>query len=475
MPPISGRGRQQNAICTDNDFENATRPAKKTTVFPLNAALGLACRLILVRHLSCQAMEPVMLQSTGPMQGRAFRDISAVILETRDATLRHHLEMLGLPILEDPTSPKQRSALRIRPLTTAPIQEEREQPTLFTSDIDTIGRRLECVRRGGAGLLTRPFPFDEVQRVIASLRRPTGANGRRVLIIEDDESMASTMGQVLRRAGYRAEHLPAADDMIDKLLEFRPDVLLLDLQLPGCNGAELALIARQLPGFSTMPILYVSGEHDPGSQIAALKCGADGFIVKPVRPRDLIGRIDAVVARLAELDRLVHFDALTGVHNSRAIRSEIHRAISVASRNRSNLTAAMIDVDHFKSINDTHGHLIGDRVLQRLGQTLLRNFRETDIIGRLGGEEFVVLMPGASLFDAVRLVDTVRASFPRSCQGLADTPPLRSVTFSAGVAAWRTSLSPEQLLDIADQALYRAKQSGRNRVESASDADSPTA
>jgi len=412
-----------------------------------------------------------MLQPTGPTQGRAVREISAVILETRDATLRHHLELLGLPILDDLESPKMRSAVRIRPLTTSPIQEEREQPTLFTSDLDTINQRLECVRRGGAGLLTRPFPFDEVQRVIASLRRPIGATGRRVLIIEDDESMAKTMDQVLRRAGYRSEHLSSADGMIDKLLEYRPDVLLLDLQLPGCYGAELALIARQLPGFSTMPILYVSGENDPGSQIAALKCGADGFIVKPIRPRDLIGRIDAVVARLAELDRLVHFDALTGVHNSRAIRSEIHRAISVASRTQAPLTAAMIDVDHFKSINDTHGHLVGDRVLQRLGQTLLRNFRETDIIGRLGGEEFVVLMPGAGLRDAVRLVDTVRASFPRTCQGLTDTPPLRSVTFSAGVAEWRERQSPEFLLDCADQALYRAKQGGRNRVEGGGDAD----
>jgi diguanylate cyclase (GGDEF)-like protein len=227
---------------------------------------------------------------------------------------------------------------------------------------------------------------------------------------------------------------------------------------------RLALIARQLPGFATMPILYISGESNPVAQVAALKCGADGFISKPIRPRDLIGRIDAVVTRLSELDRLAHFDALTGVLNARATRLELQMAMRVAARASGKISIALIDVDHFKKVNDVHGHMVGDRVLQRLGQLLTQHFRGSDMVGRLGGEEFLLVMPGASIEDTSRVVDAVRKLFPQACKGTSHEAGLPPATFSAGVAQWDGEMSPEALTHLADQRLYRAKAEGRNRV-----------
>ncbi len=390
--------------------------------------------------------------------------VSMVALETDDQSLRRNLTLIGIPVADgDAGEP---GTILVRPLSSAPLAREHEQPTLFTCDDDGFNERLACVRRGGAGLLVRPYPIDELRRVIANCQRPGGFSGRRVLVVEDDSAMAALITQTLIGAGYRVERARAASELIDKLMDFHPDLLLLDLHLPDCTGAELALIARQLPGFATMPILYVSGESDPVSQVAALKCGADGFISKPIRPRDLIGRIDAVVTRLSELDRLAHFDALTGVFNARATRLELTMAIRVAARTSAKLSIALIDVDHFKKVNDVHGHMVGDRVLQRLGQLLMQHFRGSDMVGRLGGEEFLVIMPGASAEDTNRLVDSVRRSFPQACQGNSGEAGLPPATFSAGVAEWDKLQTPEALTDLADQRLYRAKAEGRNRIVS---------
>jgi diguanylate cyclase (GGDEF)-like protein len=388
--------------------------------------------------------------------------VSMVALETDDHTLRRNLTLIGLPVADgDAGEP---GAILVRPLASAPSPREQEQPTLFTCEDDGFAERLASVRRGGAGLLVRPYPLDELRRVIANCQRPAGFSGRRVLVVEDDVAMSTLITKTLISAGYRVDCVQAASELIDKLLDFHPDLLLLDLHLPDCTGAELALIVRQLPGFATMPILYVSGESDPMHQVAALKCGADGFISKPIRPRDLIGRIDAVVTRLSELDRLAHFDALTGVFNARAARLELHMAMRVAARAAGKLSVALIDVDHFKKVNDVHGHMVGDRVLQRLGQLLTHHFRGSDMVGRLGGEEFLVLMPGASAENASRQVDSVRRLFPQACQGASEDVALPPATFSAGVSEWDGALSPEALTDLADQRLYRAKSEGRNRV-----------
>jgi diguanylate cyclase (GGDEF)-like protein len=391
-------------------------------------------------------------------------EVKMVALETDDHALRRNLTLIGLPVMEsDGTEP---GTILVRPLTSAPSSRDQEQPTLFTCEDDGFNERLACVRRGGAGLLIRPYPIDELRRVISNCQRPAGFSNRRVLVVEDDTAMAALIAQTLLNAGYRVECAKAASELIDKLLDFHPDLLLLDLHLPDCTGAELALIARQLPGFATMPILYISGESNSMNQVAALKCGADGFITKPIRPRDLIGRIDAVVSRLSELDRLAHFDALTGVFNARAARLELQMAMRVAARSGADLSIVLIDVDHFKKVNDVHGHMVGDRVLQRLGQLLTQRFRGSDMVGRLGGEEFLVVMPGASLKDAVGLVDSVRKLFPLACQGTCEEAGLPAATFSAGVSQWDGLMSPEALTDLADQRLYRAKAEGRNRVVS---------
>ncbi len=349
-------------------------------------------------------------------------------------------------------------------------------PTIFTAPTDSVADRLTAVRAGGVGLLSRPYQMDEADRLIRlSVRRATTQRSlQRLMIVEDDRSMARLISGYLRPKGYEVKHIEDPMQLLEELACFRPAALILDLNLPQVSGAELAAIIRQFPTFTTLPILFLSGETDSMAQIAALRCGADGFLSKPIRANELLGRIDAVLARLDELDQLAHRDALTGLPNRRAFLQELNQALASVQRTQRPLSLAVIDVDHFKSINDTFGHLAGDRVLRRLAGHLQSSLRREDYIGRIGGEEFAILLPGADLDAAISVLDASRVSCKRACGGLltevrgAGTGGSRTVSFSGGVISildtGDAENAAELLLNQADQALYRAKAAGRDQL-----------
>jgi DNA-binding response OmpR family regulator len=149
------------------------------------------------------------------------------------------------------------------------------------------------------------------------------------MIVEDDASMARLVSGYLGQKGYQVKHVEDPMQLLEALASFRPAALILDLNLPQVSGAELAAIVRQFPTFTTLPILFLSGETDSMAQIQALRCGADGFLSKPIRANELLGRIDAVLTRLEALDHLVHRDHLTGLPNRRAFLLELEQALAI--------------------------------------------------------------------------------------------------------------------------------------------------
>ncbi|MFY7778753.1 MAG: diguanylate cyclase [Elstera sp.] len=350
-----------------------------------------------------------------------------------------------------------------------------QPPTIFTTASETVADRIAALRAGGLGFLARPYQIDEVDRLMrVAIRHATSERSlRRLMIVEDDASMARLVSGYLGQKGYQVKHVEDPMQLLEALASFRPAALILDLNLPQVSGAELAAIVRQFPTFTTLPILFLSGETDSMAQIQALRCGADGFLSKPIRANELLGRIDAVLTRLEALDHLVHRDHLTGLPNRRAFLLELEQALASAQRTQRPLSLAIIDVDHFKSINDTFGHLTGDRVLKRLANHLQTSLRREDYIGRIGGEEFAILLPGADVNAAIGVLDASRASCKRACGGLlpeiAGATAPRMVSFSGGVIGVADYGDAENmaefLLNLADEALYRAKAAGRDRLE----------
>jgi diguanylate cyclase (GGDEF)-like protein len=350
-----------------------------------------------------------------------------------------------------------------------------QPPTIFTTASETVADRIAALRAGGLGFLARPYQIDEVDRLMRlAIRHATSERSlRRLMIVEDDASMARLVSGYLGQKGYQVKHVEDPMQLLEALASFRPAALILDLNLPQVSGAELAAIVRQFPTFTTLPILFLSGETDSMAQIEALRCGADGFLSKPIRANELLGRIDAVLTRLEALDHLVHRDHLTGLPNRRAFLLELEQALASAQRTQRPLSLAIIDVDHFKAINDSFGHLTGDRVLKRLANHLQTSLRREDYIGRIGGEEFAILLPGADVNAAIGVLDASRASCKRACGGLlpetAGTTAPRMVSFSGGVIGVADNGDAENmaefLLNRADEALYRAKAAGRDRLE----------
>ncbi len=249
---------------------------------------------------------------------------------------------------------------------------------------------------------------------------------------------------------------------MEPLLEFAPDLILIDLYMPGCNGMELAKVIRQLDAFVGIPIVFLSAEGDPDKQLFAMGMGADDFLTKPIRPHRLVSSVSSRVRRSLQLRSFMVRDSLTGLLNHTAIKDQLEHEVAQTKRRRTPLSFAMVDIDHFKQINDTYGHPAGDRVIKSLSRLLKQRLRETDVIGRYGGEEFAVILTNTDRGTAMKVLEAIREDFSQ-LHHLADGREF-SATFSCGVADVSYFGDAAKLCDAADKALYKAKRAGRNRM-----------
>ena len=286
-----------------------------------------------------------------------------------------------------------------------------------------------------------------------------------VVLVEDDTNTAKLVQLGLGRAGYNVRHASTLDGARKLLSEGNWDLLVLDRQLPDGDGVDLCNEVRPTNphGF----ILILTGDDSKEAKLTGFGCGADDYVTKPFQLEELVARLragwrivelqKALLASNARLEELTRTDPLTGLRNRRSFDQEFVARFEHARRYNRPMAVAMIDIDHFKRINDTLGHQQGDAVLQRVAAVLRRCSRQSDLVARYGGEEFVVVLPETALLEALQFAEKIRASVA------ADD----GVTVSLGIAAMPPARfnEPEAFLRAADEALYRAKESGRNRVE----------
>ena len=297
---------------------------------------------------------------------------------------------------------------------------------------------------------------------IDELTAPSTEEPLRVLVVDDEPEAAAYHALLLEEAGMTAQQVHHPADALTALERYSPDLLLVDVYMPVCSGEELATIIRQQPEHLGLPIIYLSSETDSQKQISAMAAGVEAFITKPVQPDELVSAVRLRAERLRLLRSLMTRDSMTGLYNHSTTTELINKTLIQAYRDSSKHAMAMIDIDHFKQVNDTHGHLAGDQVIITLARLLKSRLRLSDIIGRYGGEEFVVLFKSIDAEKASALIDSLRKDFSQVDFHAGDVR--FRCTFSAGVSSFPESPSTESLRLSADQALYRAKQHGRNRV-----------
>jgi two-component system, cell cycle response regulator len=293
----------------------------------------------------------------------------------------------------------------------------------------------------------------------------------RILVAEDSALLRRMIGDVLRSHGW--EVLEAADgaSALTMARAENPSVLLMAREMEGLDGMAVLDALRADPRTTDMPVVFVTGHTDARDLAEGLERGAHDYVRKPVDPVELVARIrtalrlrsllDELARRNAELEQLARTDVLTGLANRRHADDVLRATIASARRHGRTLSAVLVDIDRFKSVNDVHGHAAGDAVLREIALRLADGLREEDLAARWGGEEFLLLLPDSP--DAAVVCERLRASIaerPVNVHGLLEL----HVSASFGWAPWSGEETGEALVGRADVALYAAKAGGRDRV-----------
>jgi diguanylate cyclase (GGDEF)-like protein len=337
-----------------------------------------------------------------------------------------------------------------------------ECPVIATTEHSGFEARLAAVRAGCVAFLPKPLNITEIVHILDTATDQGEDEPQRILMIDDDPDVTQFVTFVLRSAGMISEGLSNPYLVLEKLEDFSPELILIDLWMPRCSGKEIAAIIRQQSKYSSLPIVFLSGETDTDVQLEAMDEGGGDFITKPVNPKHLVSTIRSRVARFRMLrDQMVR-DSMTGLFNHATTKEMLETEIERARRSGARLTFAMLDIDRFKSVNDTHGHGVGDMVIKTLTRILTSRLRRVDIVGRLGGEEVGVVLGETSGDRAIEVMEDIRTTFETTPHQAGEST--FHVTVSCGIAEFPTFDSTIPLSEAADHALYEAKSSGRNRV-----------
>lgn len=292
-----------------------------------------------------------------------------------------------------------------------------------------------------------------------------------ILIVDDLPDNLRVVGSMLDRVGYATTFANSGVQALERFHSAAPDLILLDLMMPELDGLVVCQTLKADPNYSNLPIIMLTASHEREHLLKAFDHGAVDYITKPFNQQELLARVkthlmlkhtyDQLKKALTAMEHLARTDTLTGLLNRRSLFEVAEQEFVRAQRYQIAFSVLMLDIDHFKRINDTFGHQIGDLALQTLATTLKTSFRAVDCIGRYGGEEFVVILPATSLPEAIEVAERIRCLVA----DLVILTPTQNLylTISTGIATFETTdLSIDQILNRADTALYQAKARGRN-------------
>jgi diguanylate cyclase (GGDEF)-like protein len=300
----------------------------------------------------------------------------------------------------------------------------------------------------------------------------------RILVVEDSRTQADWLRQVLEREGYAVVVAQDGREAVRRVRSEPPDLVLLDMILPDMNGLDVLRVIKARSEEQFIPVILLSVRSDLDSRVTGLRLGADDFLAKPFADAEIQARAAAMLrikslqdqlrATKSQLEKLSITDGLTGLYNHRHFQERLADEFRRAQRYADPVSLIMLDLDHFKEVNDKYGHPFGDRVLRETAQLIRSSIRDPDICSRYGGEEFAIILPKTHLQGALavseRIFHALRAKTYAAENG---APPVAlRVTASIGVAFYPSKdvTSPELLVKFADEALYRAKREGRDTI-----------
>ena len=285
----------------------------------------------------------------------------------------------------------------------------------------------------------------------------------RILVVDDNEVNVELLVAMLASEHYLVRTAFDGFEALAKIAAEKPDIVLLDVMMPELDGFEVCRCIKADPATAHIPVIMVTALSGVDDLVRGFDAGADDFVIKPVNGLALMARIDLQLRRKRDYEDILEqsrADPLTGAFNRGYFDAHAPRLAARCRPARQSLTVLMIDIDNLKQVNDTHGHPVGDRVLKQVVNRVTSALRPSDLVARMGGDEFAVVMPETDLDAALQVAERLRGR-------IAETPVEGvAVTVSIGVAASRPDVEEEieVTLQRADAAVYEAKRAGGNRV-----------
>ncbi len=295
-----------------------------------------------------------------------------------------------------------------------------------------------------------------------------------ILVADDSMVVRAVLRRQLESDGHTVVEAVDGEEAITACREYRPDVILLDVEMPVLDGHATLERLKADPDLRDIPVVFLTGRVDTADVVTGLRLGAHDYLRKPFEANELVARVSAALrtkslqdelrARNAELDRVSRIDMLTGIFNRRHLDEHLRRVISSARRHGRTVGVLLVDIDHFKDVNDRYGHLAGDAVLIEVARRLQAAIRTEDALGRWGGEEFIAVLTDTPADSIGVLAERMRraiASAPFIVEGGIE------ITVTVSVGHTDGTDDAEILVHRADDALYAAKGGGRNQVAAA--------
>lgn len=291
-----------------------------------------------------------------------------------------------------------------------------------------------------------------------------------ILIVDDDSTLRDTMQEFLHLSSFKADTVNNAEEALRFLNKTSVDIVITDIMMMGMNGLELTNIIKQ---DHDTDVIVITGFSSDFSYVEAISKGANDFIFKPVHMEELLLRIKRVLRErnlaqerdqmLEKLKELAITDGLTKLYNSRYFYTQLNKEIDRQNRYRHPLSLLILDIDNFKTYNDTYGHLVGDKILQWLGKIIRQCLRTMDSAYRYGGEEFTILLPETNLAEAVNVANRIQDQLMQETFEIMSGDVVH-VTMSIGVSEYHPKEDIASFIHRADQAMYMSKEKGKNTV-----------
>ncbi len=290
----------------------------------------------------------------------------------------------------------------------------------------------------------------------------------KILVVDDNKLNIRLLTDILEDEGYEITSLRSGYQVLETVHDIKPDIVLLDIMMPGLDGFE---VCKKLKGdfeIKDIPVIMITAKTEGSDIKKALELGAFDYIKKPIDEAEVIARVQSALRykyKLDELKEMAMKDGLTGLYNHALLIELFEKEFIKQRRDASCLAFAMLDIDYFKKVNDTYGHMVGDVILKELAAILMESVRRSDIVGRYGGEEFGIVIPEATSDDVFQLCERIRKS-TENYSFQADGKVIK-ITVSIGIyfKGFNDEISHTDMIKKADEALYKAKRDGRNRVE----------